>query len=228
MSVQRIQHSICNGFIQGAMRDLPYRHWFLKDVLPNEICTQIIELPLQPPVIEDTQGRRETHNLTRQFFNAETNKQFPVCQTIADAFQSNLVISTLQKIFQVDLTDTYLRLEYCLDTDGFWLAPHTDLGVKKFTMLLYLSTDPGHEAWGTDIFADAENLVKSVPGNFNSALVFVPANNTWHGFNKRTITGLRRSLIINYVTSEWQARHELSFPNKAVNGSRCKNDTAGH
>ena len=40
---------------------------------------------------------------------------------------------------------TYLRIEFAQDIDGFWLEPHTDLGVKVFTMLLYLSKDPSHQ-----------------------------------------------------------------------------------
>lgn len=216
MSSHSIQNSLCRSFQTAHRADQPYRHWYLSEVLPEPTCQAITELPLKPPVIEDTQGRRETHNASRQFFNAETNSQFSVCKHTAEAFQSSEVVATIEQQFQVDLSNTHLRLEYCLDTDGFWLQPHTDLGVKKFTMLLYLSTDPGHENWGTDVFADADTLAESVPGHFNTALVFVPAQNTWHGFERRTITGLRRSLIINYVTHEWRARHELSYPHQAV------------
>lgn len=28
------------------------------------------------------------------------------------------------------------RLEYAIDEDGFWLEPHTDIGIKKFTYLI--------------------------------------------------------------------------------------------
>jgi len=31
-------------------------------------------------------------------------------------------------------------------------APHTDLGVKLFTMLLYMSKDQNHAGLGTDIY----------------------------------------------------------------------------
>ena len=39
---------------------------------------------------------------------------------------------------------------------------------------------------------------------------------TWHGFLPRQIDGVRRSLIVNYVTSEWRNRHELAYPDKPV------------
>ena len=66
------------------------------------------------------------------------------------------------------LTDASLRIEYCLDTDGFWLEPHTDIGAKLFTMLIYLSDDPGAVEWGTDILDAEHSLVERSSGAFNS------------------------------------------------------------
>ena len=116
----------------------------------------------------------------------------------------------------IDLTGNYLRLEYAQDTDGFWLEPHTDLGVKKFTMLIYLSDEAGHDKLGTDIYSDVNTHLGSSPFAKNSAMIFIPADNTWHGFEKRTIPGVRKSLILNYVTPEWRAREQLSYPDKPV------------
>ena len=44
----------------------------------------------------------------------------------------------------------------------------------------------------------------------------MPSNNTWHGFEPRTITGVRRSVIVNYVTDEWRAREQLAFDGRPV------------
>ena len=49
-----------------------------------------------------------------------------------------------------------------------------------------------------------------------AGLIFVPGADTWHGFTRRPIVGVRRSLIVNYVKPEWRSRHELAFPNEAV------------
>ncbi|MFW5452324.1 2OG-Fe(II) oxygenase [Thioalkalivibrio sulfidiphilus] len=216
VSVQNIQQSIIRSLEASHREEAPNRHWYLHQVLPEDTCRDVVALPVEPPRIDDTQGKRETHNSSRRFFNREANERFDACRETAETFQSPEVVGAIERFFDVDLANTNLRIEHCLDTDGFWLAPHTDLGVKKFTMLLYLSTDPGHEDWGTDVYADADTLAETAPAEFNSALVFVPSNNTWHGFHKRPITGLRRSLIINYVTQDWCARHELSFPEQPV------------
>ena len=47
-------------------------------------------------------------------------------------------------------------------------------------------------------------------------MIFVPSNDTWHGFESRPINGVRKSIIINYVTQEWRAREQLAFPNQTV------------
>ena len=57
------------------------------------------------------------------------------------------------------LEGTYVRIEYAQDIDGFWLKPHTDIGVKMFTMLIYMSDDPRHADLGTDIYADENTHV---------------------------------------------------------------------
>ena len=50
------------------------------------------------------------------------------------------------------------------------------------------------------------------PGNVNRGLIFVPGTDTWQGFVRRPIEGVRRSLIVNYVGLEWRSRQELAFP----------------
>ena len=194
----------------------PYRHWFLEDVLPEAAGYALRSLPFDPPQIDDTEGRRETHNATRVFVSAENRARYPVCQAIAEALQDPATVERIERICDVDLTGSFLRIEYCQDTDGFWLEPHTDIGAKLFTMLIYLSTEPESESWGTDIFDAAGDHVATAPCAFNSGLIFVPGNDTWHGFRKRPITGVRQSIIVNYVKDEWRARHELAYPETPV------------
>jgi hypothetical protein len=118
--------------------------------------------------------------------------------------------------FGAPIDDTFLRLEYAQDVDGFWLQPHTDLGVKKFTCLIYLSDGAGHETLGTDIYETPERHFSVSPFKRGGAMAFVPGDNTWHGFEKRRIEGVRRSVILNYVTHEWRDRGQLSYPDRPV------------
>ena len=205
----------------GALRaaeqsETPFRHWTLRHMLPETLCAEVRALPFAPPAIEDTQGRRETHNGTRIFCGAANQARFPACATLATTFQDPEVVTALQDRCNATLAGGFLRIEYCLDTDGFWLEPHTDIGAKLFTMLIYLSAEPGSENWGTDILAADGTLTARAKAWPNSGLIFIPGEDSWHGFTKRPIAGVRRTMIVNYVRPEWRSRHELAFPAQPV------------
>ncbi|MEI9901627.1 MAG: 2OG-Fe(II) oxygenase [Hyphomicrobium sp.] len=175
--------------------------------------TAILDLPFAPPSIEGFSGRRETNNSSRTFFNAENQAKFPVVRRIANAFKDEHVIDTIERTTRADLTDTRLRIEYCQDAPGFWLEPHTDISVKKFTMLVYLSGDPALRLAGTDIHEgppDHTYVTTATPTGATSASSSFRAKNTWHGVGHHPLTGLRRSLIINYVTAGWRDTFELA------------------
>lgn len=192
----------------------PYRHWLLTDVFPEAVSAAIRDLPVAPADIEETEGKRETNNDRRVFFSVENRARYDACRQVAAALQDPATVAKLEEVCGVALEGGSLRIEYCQDTDGFWLEPHTDIGAKMFTMLVYLSTDPGAEDWGTDIYDRDMNHVATAPYAFNHGLVFIPGEDTWHGFRKRPIGGVRKSIIVNYVKDEWRARHELAYPNQ--------------
>lgn len=196
-------------------RDSPFRHWLLDEVLPVPLARAIASLPIPPAKIGDTHGKRETHNSTRRFF-ADGDLATPVARAVTQAFQSKAVVGALAETTGAELAGTNLRIEYCRDTDGFWLEPHTDIGAKSFTMLIYLSDEPEAAGWGTDIYDAQKRHLGAAPCGFDQGLIFVPGADTWHGFEKRRIDGVRKSLIVNYVKPEWRARHELAYPDTVV------------
>ncbi len=191
----------------------PFDHWLIDDVLPDRIIDSIIALPFPPPSDPVFDGRRESNNSARIYFTPDNQERFQVCGDVVDIFGHPSVIRTLEGMTGVNLSSGYLRIEYCQDVDGFWLEPHLDIPVKLFTMLVYLSDDPDLFDAGTDIYDDNPDhaLVGSIPYFRNTGLIFVPGENTWHGFSKRPIHGLRQSIIINYVTPEWRNKEELAY-----------------
>ena len=200
----------------GKRSDQPYPHWIVRGCFPADTIEDILALPFPAPSLEGVSGKRELHNKTRRYFDAENREAHPVCDAVAKAFQDTRITDLIEKAYGTDLAGTYLRIEFAQDTDGFWLEPHSDLGVKSFTMLLYLSTDPSHSDLGTDIYDSDKTHVGRSPFASNAAMIFVPADNTFHGFEKRQIKGVRVSLIINYVTDEWRAREQLAFPEAPI------------
>jgi hypothetical protein len=203
----------------GEARQLtsPFRHWRPRRMLSDEAARDLADLPLALPAgLDLSAGRREANNDTRMFFDPASQGRVPAMRALAEAMQAPEMVVAWQTLCGIDLAGTFLRIEYCCDGDGFWLEPHTDIGAKRITVLIYLSRGPEAEAWGTDVYGAGHALVESVPAEFNGGMVFVPAADTWHGFHQRPINGLRRSLMLNYVGPEWRSRHELCFPAQPV------------
>ncbi len=130
--------------------------------------------------------------------------------------QHKETVKKLERIGGICLTGSFLRIEYCQDVDGFWLEPHRDLGVKLLTIQTYLSIGAESKKWGTDLLDANLRVVSTTSFTFNCGLMFVPGENTWHGFRKRPIKGVRRSMIVNYVSKEWRNTHQLAFPGQPV------------
>jgi hypothetical protein len=211
---------VADAFAASAARrstfEAPYRHYLLENLFPADVADALANLPFAAPDLAGVSGRRELHNDSRSYFDAAAMARFPVMRAVAEALQSPRIVRLIAESFAAPIDDAFLRLEYAQDVDGFWLEPHTDLGVKKFTCLIYLSDGPGHDKLGTDIYWSKERHYGVSPFKRGAAMVFVPGDNTWHGFEKRKIEGVRRSVILNYVTRDWRAREQLSFPERAV------------
>ena len=190
----------------------PFDYWLLKDILPTVDVEALLALPLSAPDNPVFNGRRETNNAQRIFFTAENQQTFPVCRRIADGFKDARVRAAIAAETRADLSDGHLRIEYCQDGPGFWLEPHTDILVKKFTMLVYLLDNPALVTAGTDIHEGSPDFkyVATAPYGRNLGVIFIPSANSWHGVGHHPIKALRKSLIINYVTSAWRDKWELA------------------
>ena len=189
----------------------PWRHWLLADALPDDVVDRVLALPYAPPRAGTFDGRRESNNSTRVFFGKDEQARHPVCAELAALFRDAGTIEAIETTCGVDLSAAKPRVEYTQDVDGFWLEPHTDIKVKLFTMLIYLSDDPALADAGTDIYdATGRTHLGASPYGRNLGLIFLPGEDTWHGFERRPIRGVRQSLIVNYVSPEWRATGELA------------------
>ena len=224
ISADAIIATLLDSFHRSTHRKTPYAHWLLNGCLPQEALEATLALPFEAPSLGGISGKREVHNATRKYFDTENRAKFPIVRALADALQDQLVTDAVQSVFDTRLDGAYLRIEYAQDTDGFWLEPHTDLGVKLFTFLLYLSPDASHATLGTDIYDSEKRPVGRSPFAPNAAMAFVPSDITYHGFEPRRIEGVRKSVIINYVTNDWQAREQLAFPDRSVGRPRSVKD----
>jgi hypothetical protein len=216
-SNELVAKTISNSFNSAVEKNTPYQYWLFENALPLEYCEEIISLPINPPQEYDNNGKRDSRNDLRRFFSPEMRADYSVMDKVALAFQNKQVTGSIEKLCNVNLKDTYLRIEYCQDRNGFWLEPHMDIKEKRITIQIYLNKGEGAEDLGTDIYNPDKSHFGRAPANMNQGMIFVPKEpNSFHGFEKRIIKNIRRSLIINYVTDDWRAMHELSFPDNKI------------
>jgi hypothetical protein len=211
-----IAECVCASLSAAARYGEPYRHFYADDLLPQALVEALALLPAEPPDPSRFFGKREDQNARRFYVNAASMRRFPVLVHLAEALQSERVARAIAALTAAALEGTHLRLEYAVDCDGFWLEPHTDLGEKKLTCLISLADGDRQADLGTDIYNPHNKLHKRAPFRRNGALMFVPGAATWHGFEKRPIAGLRRSLILNYVGPQWRERGQLAFPDRPI------------
>ena len=217
-STEQMKSSFIHALQASQREKAPYAHWLLSGIFPEDVIDGILDLPISAPRMDYAEGKRDANNDKRGYFDVERREEFPVCDKVAETLQSPEVISAIEQECGVNLEGTYLRIEFTQDSPGFWLEPHTDIGVKKFTMLIYLSRDEDAKNWGTSIYtsSDPQSMVGNAPFEANHGLIFIPATDTWHGYAERPMAGVRKSLIVNYVGDEWRARHELAFPEAPI------------
>ena len=188
----------------------PFKHWLFDGVLSEETIDELLKLPLPVPKIEKHTGKRESQNQTRIFLNKECCNKHSVAKNVANVFNHPSIISKLSNICGRDLTRGKLRIEYTLDTGDFWLEPHLDIKEKLVTFLIYLSKDPGSSEWGTTIYNRDLSFHSKAPYKSNMGLMFMAGEDTWHGVPKQNIQGIRKNLIINFVTKDWKSINELA------------------
>jgi hypothetical protein len=215
-SADEVARHFCRTLQEARRDDYPYRHWLFENVLPESLCVGILVLPIAPPVIDDCHGVRDRYNDKRCFFTPLLQSRFEACAVFAAAMQRPDVARLLEETCGKPLEGSYLRMEYIQDTDGAWLEPHRDIPEKLFSMVIYLCTGPDAKDWGTDIYDEHRRWVGRSSAAFNTAVMFVAGPNTWHGFDKRPINGVRRLMEINYVHPSWRDRNQLAFPDRPI------------
>jgi hypothetical protein len=207
---------VARCFIKSLARaeraDKPFRRWMAAETLPEAMCTGILTLPVAPPALDfDTRGERGSYNHKRTFFTPGLRKSFPAADVLCTALQRPEVARQFEAVCGIKAAGSYLRVEYIQDLDGMWLEPHRDIPEKLFSMVVYLCTGPHAKDWGTDLYDSERKWIGRGEADFNTAVIFISGPDTWHGFERRPIYGVRRLMEINYVR-DWVARDQLAFP----------------
>lgn len=184
----------------------PFLHYLIEqpltDAMLQEVCgTFIADVPrvYDGTRAGDSKGTAKNHN-TRCFVTTDNVESFPALGELVDDLLSRETIETIEHQLNRSMDGCCLRVEIICDRQGFWLEPHKDIKEKRLSMLLYANPRGEGEHLGTDLYDGNLKLVKTMPYRHNVGYMFGPADDTWHGLEKKEIRQERRSLLINYVT----------------------------
>ena len=214
--INEVVDHFCKSIRQARQQEWPYRHWLFTNIFPEPLWARLLALPIVPPTLGHTDGTRNSYNDRRCFITTLLRSKFPSCAVLAEALQKPNAAKLMAETCGIDVAGAFLRIEYIQDTEGAWLEPHRDIPEKLFSMVIYLFTGPETKEWGTDIYDSEKRWVGQSPGDFNSGVIFVPGENTWHGFEPRPIIGIRRLMEVNYVAPNWRDREQLAFPDRPI------------
>ncbi len=87
--------------------------------------------------------------------------------------------------------------------------PLFSLGKLALGAVASLAVIGGAQAADLPVKARAVQYVK-ICSLYGAGYYYIPGTDTWHGFTKRPIAGVRKSIIINYVSPEWRDTYELA------------------
>ena len=185
----------------------PFPHWILSEVLPDflvaELCT--IELPRRTVPGDGTRSGSGTVC----FANHRSVANNPQLRRVISIFTDRRLKQDLEKIVKTSLRHCSLRAALYFDQDEVWIQPHTDLDVKRVTLIVLLEHHAPDAPVATELYDGNGCITTRAPSRNNTALLFKPDLNTFHGVRKRKLLGRRITLVINYVTESWRNKHEL-------------------
>jgi hypothetical protein len=199
----------CYQILTANKFTYPFLHWTIINIIPTDLLLSLSLITCSTNQPYSCNGLREGTNrrIPITVDAIATNETFA---NVANIFCDRLVVQSLRHTTGKSINESKLRISLCIDQQGFWLKPHTDISKKLLTIIIYINQTQKSEKLGTDLYDAMGNLIYRTSSEANNALLFIPSQDTYHGFEKSFITGERRTLIINYVNDEWKDVHDLT------------------
>ena len=190
----------------------PFNYWIIDEPLSDNAIDEIYKTPIPSgDVIFDgtragDKNGKDLLSKLRVFIDQSNYTEFPNLKNLISEMQSKECQKLIEGMLNVNLTNSYVRVEVIADKDGFWLEPHCDIKEKLMSGLIFVNNANESEDLGTDFYNNRLEKVKTVPYKHNYGYLFTSGPNTWHGLEKKTLVKERRCIQVNYVTfdTDWK------------------------
>tara|TARA_B100000530_G_scaffold308157_1_gene233175 strand:+ start:223 stop:849 length:627 start_codon:yes stop_codon:yes gene_type:complete len=189
----------------------PFNYWIINEPLSDNAIDEIYKTPIPSgDVIFDgtragDKNGKDLLSKLRVFIDQNNYLEFPNLKNLISEMQSKECQKLIEGMLNVNLTNSYVRVEVIADKDGFWLEPHCDIKEKLMSSIIFVNKYGEDENLGTDFYHPDLSIAKTIPYRNNYGYIFTAEKNSWHGLEKKKIKKERRCIQINYVTfkTDW-------------------------
>lgn len=111
---------------------------------------------------------------------------------------------TIEKLFNMDLADTEIKIRLCKYKGDCWMKPHTDRVDRVVTQIIYLSEEWMPE-WGGNLLLlnspEEADVEKCLPPTFNTTVLFARSDNSWHAVQgiEKTVSEERKTILLQFI-----------------------------
>ena len=192
----------------------PFNYWIINEPLSDDTIDEIYKTPIPSgEVIFDgtragDKNGKDLLSKLRVFIDQNNYTEFPNLKNLISEMQSKECQKLIEGMLNVNLTNSYVRVEVIADKDGFWLEPHCDIKEKLMSSIIFVNKYGEDENLGTDFYHPDLSIAKTIPYRNNYGYIFTAEKNSWHGLEKKKIKKERRCIQINYVTfkTDWPVK----------------------
>ena len=189
----------------------PFNYWIINEPLSDDTIDEIYKTPIPSgEVIFDgtragDKSGKDLLSKLRVFIDQNNCTEFPYLKNLISEMQSKECQKLIEDMLNVNLTNSYVRVEVIADRDGFWLEPHCDIKEKLMSSIIFVNKYGEDENLGTDFYHPDLSISKTIPYRNNYGYIFTAEKDSWHGLEKKKIKKERRCIQINYVTfkTDW-------------------------
>ena len=189
----------------------PFNYWIIDEPLSDDAIDEVYKTPIPSgEVIFDgtragDKNGKDLLSKLRVFIDQNNYNEFPYLKNLISEMQSKECQKLIEGMLNVNLTNSYVRVEVIADKDGFWLEPHCDIKEKLMSSIIFVNKYGEDENLGTDFYHPDLSIAKTIPYRNNYGYIFTAEKNSWHGLEKKKIKKERRCIQINYVTfkTDW-------------------------
>jgi hypothetical protein len=229
-------------------RLFPFKHYVLEDFLDPDLFRDLRALDteglLEQRIKTADYPDEEKRFVLRMTDPAVvSDASMPNCvKAMTSLVSQGPIVRTLVRLFEESVNRRFpfvppvlSNIDLIEDRQGYQLAPHTDVSQKLVTCLIYLAADDADPMIGTELYAlrggtkrpdeipkrwDRSMFVRATTAPYrpNTALIFSPGLDTFHGVSKFTRQGQVRKLMqfqINIDEPAYKLQHAKFQENEA-------------